>query len=135
MTQTREEVLLPVADATPREDSAITEHGALIGGRCAACGASSFPQAFICPSCNATDITSNEIPGDGSLYSFTTVHISPTFPTPYTLGYVDLKDGLRVLGQVRMPIEDLRCNLPVQASIDDDSPTGWSFRPIEGEQS
>ncbi|WP_413318067.1 OB-fold domain-containing protein [Agrococcus sp. 1P02AA] len=135
MTPTSEEVLLPVADAAPREESAVTEDGAIRGGRCASCGASSFPRAFICPTCNATDIAAAQIPGSGSLYSFTTVHISPTFPTPYTLGYVDLEDGLRVMGQVRVPTEDLRCDLPVSARIDLDSPTGWSFRATEGDQS
>lgn len=135
MTQTFDEVLHPVADAAARQGGAVNEDGALHGGRCSNCGASSFPRAFICPSCNATDIETVEIPGNGSLYSFTTVHISPTFPTPYTLGYVDLEDGLRVLGQVRVPPEDLRCDIPVHAHLDPDSPTGWSFRPIEGEQS
>lgn len=135
MTHTTDEVLQPVPDAAPRAEAAVTDGGALRGGRCADCGARSFPEAFICPSCNSTDITATEIPGMGTLYSFTTVHISPTFPTPYTLGYVDLADGLRVLGQVRGAPEQLRCDAPVQAAIDSESPTGWGFRLSEGDQS
>lgn len=33
----------------------------------------------------------------GRLYSWSTVHVAAGRPTPYTLGYVDLDDGLRVL--------------------------------------
>ncbi len=135
MTETTDEVLLPVADAAPRAEAAVTDDGALRGGRCTACGASSFPQAFICPSCNSVDVAPAEIQGTGTLYSFTTVHISSTFPTPYNLGYVDLTDGLRVLGQLRAAPEQLRWGGAGRVAIDPESPTGWGFRLTEGDQS
>lgn len=127
------EVLLPFADAAPSSESPVSASGFLRGGRCDACRGESFPQAFVCPACNSTQISSEEISGRGSLYSFTTVHISPTFQTPYSLGYVDLVSGLRVLGQILVPHEDLRCELPVRAVENENSPTGWGFIADEGE--
>ncbi|WP_166375837.1 Zn-ribbon domain-containing OB-fold protein [Aeromicrobium phragmitis] len=128
----QESVLLPVADTAGDDRPVVTETGGLRGGRCQSCGAGSFPRAYICPSCNNTTIEEAELPGEGSLYTWTTVHISPTFPTPYTLGYIDLSDGLRLLAQVLAPQEQLRCDLPVRLVSSDQSPTGWGFVPVEG---
>lgn len=122
-------VLMPVADTAPPAAGPLTDDGALRGGRCEQCAALSFPRAYICHQCNSTDIAAHEIPGRGSLYSFTTVHISPTFDTPYTLGYVDLEGGLRVLGQVFVPQDELACDTRVVAVTTPDSPTGWGFIP------
>lgn len=127
-----EPVLMPVADATEDKPPAVTDDGGLRGGRCASCGAGSFPQAYICPTCNATEIEPATLPGEGSLYSWTTVHVSATFPTPYSLGYVDLADGLRVLGQLVADPDQLSCDLSVRVVATDASPTGWGFRPVEG---
>lgn len=124
----------PLADlAQPSTDEG-AEPTSLLGGQCAACSATSYPRAYICPDCNGTDIEGVELPADGVLYSWTTVHISPTFPTPYTLGYVDLSNGLRVLAQILAGSDPLACDLPVRFVRSDQSPTGWGFAVDGGER-
>lgn len=122
----------PIADLATTPSDPVTEEGRLRGGRCGDCSASSFPRAEVCPRCNGTRIAAAELPGDGSLYTWTTVHISPTFATPYTLGYVDLSDGLRILTQVLADPQSLKCDAAVRLTRSADSPTGWGVVPVEG---
>jgi uncharacterized OB-fold protein len=50
----------------------------------------------------------------GELYSYTTVYVSSSRPTPYVLGYVDLDGGTRILADLDIPAESLSCGLPVR---------------------
>ena len=52
--------------------------------------------------------------GTGWLYTWATVHVSASRPVPYTLGYVDLDDGLRVLALLAGAAEDLWVGAPMQ---------------------
>jgi uncharacterized OB-fold protein len=55
-----------------------------------------------------------ELARHGELYSWTVVHAAAAaFSTPYVLGYVDLRDGVRVLGQIDAGMADLRPGLPL----------------------
>ncbi|WP_150461542.1 Zn-ribbon domain-containing OB-fold protein [Nesterenkonia ebinurensis] len=128
-------VLEPEPDIGEGQPAVLTGSGLLQGGRCRACAAHSFPRAYVCHRCHASDIEIIELPADGTLYSWTTVHISPAFETPYTLGYVDLLPDLRVFAQVLVTDERLACNLPVTVRTTQQSPTGWAFVEKEGELS
>jgi uncharacterized OB-fold protein len=119
---TEEPDILPALDLQAAESGKFNPAtGMLKGGRCSHCGSQSLPANFICYSCSSTDIEPVEFPTRGTLYSYTTVH------TPYTLGYVDLESGLRVLGHVFIAAADLDCNLPVIGKASTQSPTGWGF--------
>lgn len=73
----------------------------LAAGKCAACGALSFPKAIVCPACLSDEIATAHLASKGTLYSFATVHQAPkSWIVPYTLGYVDLEDGIRVLAHI-----------------------------------
>jgi uncharacterized OB-fold protein len=73
----------------------------LIGGRCGACGALSFPKASVCSACLSEDLTATHLSAEGRLYSFAVVHQAPKgWTVPYTLGYVDLPEGIRVLAHI-----------------------------------
>ena len=50
----------------------------------------------------------------GRLYSWSTVHVSASRPVPYTLGYVDLDDGLRVLALLEGDAGELQVGAPMQ---------------------
>lgn len=101
----------------------------LAGGRCSNCDAQMFPKAFICFSCMSDEVLDEPLAAKGSLYSFTTIHISPTFTTPYSVGYVDLISGVRVLGQLAGDPALFACDIPVAAIESAESPTGWAFTP------
>jgi hypothetical protein len=55
-----------------------------------------------------------EVGPRGMLYSHSTVHVSASRETPYTIGYVDFPNGLRVLASVRGADAGLGCDVPVR---------------------
>ena len=55
-----------------------------------------------------------EVGPTGLLYSHSTVHVSAARATPYTIGYVDFPNGLRVLASVRGADASLGCDVPVR---------------------
>lgn len=74
----------------------------MIGGKCRICGVKTVMVRAICPGCWA-EKSQDEIflARHGTLYAFTVIHQSPTgFDAPYSMGYVDLESGLRVLARV-----------------------------------
>jgi uncharacterized OB-fold protein len=69
----------------------------LFGGACAACGTRTFPQQNVCPSCMSEDINEEAMPRRGSVYSYSTMHVgAPRWHVPFSVGYVDLPNGVRV---------------------------------------
>jgi uncharacterized OB-fold protein len=71
----------------------------LSGKQCERCGAYAVGDAAYCPAgCGAT-MQDVAFDATGTVYASTTVHVStPNFEAPYRLGYVDLDNGLRLLG-------------------------------------
>jgi DUF35 OB-fold domain, acyl-CoA-associated len=62
----------------------------------------------------------------GRLYSWSTVHVSAARATPYTLGYVDLDGGSRVLAVLDGNPDALRIGAPVRVVP---GAGGLTFRP------
>lgn len=74
----------------------------LVGGVCRSCGALAFPYTPICSSCMSEEIERAPMPGQGTLYSFTVVHVGPkNWAKPYAVGYIDLDNGVRVFSHLR----------------------------------
>lgn len=66
----------------------------------------------------------------GSLYSFTVVHTGPAqFNPPYAVGYVDMKDGLRLFGQIESPLSDITLDVWLDLVIGEVS-RGPDGRPV-----
>ena len=113
-----------LAEAEPRylapdlvtRDADGTPH--LVGGRCCACGARSFPKALVCSGCLSEEVESVTLASEGTLYSFAAVHAAPPgWRLPYVLGYVDLPDNVRVLAHIAAAPEELRIDMPVHLSV------------------
>lgn len=69
----------------------------------------------------------------GTLYVYTTVHVSSSREIPYTLGYVDFEEGFRTLAEVRFSsLGDRACDIRVQLKAD---PTSWWVEPVDREVS
>lgn len=78
----------------------------LCGAECAQCATRIFPSAVVCPTCNSERMQRLVLGGEGTLYAFSTVHIAPAaWETPYTIGYVDLPEDVRVFGKVVASVE------------------------------
>lgn len=91
---------------------------ALLGSRCASCGVTVFPAADGCGSCGAGDTTQVELSTYGTLSGYTTIHVaSGRRPAPYTVGYVDFPEPVRVFGQIAVPESELTVGLPVKCEL------------------
>lgn len=78
------------------------EGGALVGIKCSECGTAAFPPQSVCPSCMSTNVDREVMPDEGEIYSLSTVHAAPKkWATPYTIGYVDLPNKVRVFTHLR----------------------------------
>ena len=73
----------------------------LEGGRCVACGHALALRLPRCTRCRGEVAPARFGPG-GAIWSFTVVHVAarPGDTLPYTLAYVDLDDGPRLLAHV-----------------------------------
>ena len=109
----------------PSESSWVIEGDGLhlLGNRCKNCEQSYFPAREVCPRCFAegkeTQMEKVKLSSQGKLYSYSTVQVAPKrFLPPYTLGYVDLPEGVRVLGQITTtdPAQ-LKADTQVQAEL------------------
>jgi uncharacterized OB-fold protein len=89
----------------------------LVASVCPGCATAWFPAGAVCPSCARLEPERYLVGPTGTLYSYTTVHVSSSRPTPYVLGYVDLDQGVRVLGTIEATpgalAVDARCRLDV----------------------
>ncbi|WP_404478474.1 Zn-ribbon domain-containing OB-fold protein [Novosphingobium sp. BL-52-GroH] len=109
------------------DQSHLRDEGAgtrLIGSVCAACGTACFPRREVCLNCGSRDVAERLLGPNGSLYTFTTVHVSSSRAVPYTIGYVDLAEGVRLLASVLG--EDLVPDMAVTLTTTDE---GFAFVP------
>lgn len=73
----------------------------LLGCRCDACANEMVPPVVVCPVCGGEAMTTTVQPGEGVLYTHTTVHVGgATWKRPLRLGYVDLPNGVRIFAQL-----------------------------------
>lgn len=87
----------------------------LIGTHCADCGTDVFPPVPVCPECMSENVAETDLATDGTLYSWSVVHVAPKgWNVPYTAGYVDLADNVRVFAHiVGADAADLSMDMPV----------------------
>lgn len=73
---------------------------AAVGVRCLACGHPSSMRVPRCPRCGG-ETQEARFAGEGTIWATTTIHVpSGDREAPYTLAYVDLDDGPRLLAHV-----------------------------------
>jgi len=101
----------------------------LRGSRSRSSGSMAFPEREVCLETGARDMEPFLFGPNATLYSFSTVHVSSSRPVPYTLGYVDFPNGVRVLAHVvAEPSQPLRCDQPVQLRAEGDR---WFVVPTQ----
>jgi uncharacterized OB-fold protein len=94
----------------------------LVVPRCAACGYRFWPPEVVCPECQHREFHWEEVGPTGVLWSYATYHqaLDAAFADelPYTVGLVDLGDGIKMYGIVRAPAEQLKIDQTVRASFE-----------------
>ena len=78
--------------------------GKLLLQHCKSCGAMIFYPRKFCPECWSAEIGWKEASGRATIYTFSTAYdmVEPRFWTdiPYTIAYVDLKEGPRMMTRI-----------------------------------
>ena len=120
---------------------------ALLGSRCQDCGRATFPAQTSCPACCGSDVSVEDLPRHGTLWSWTVQRIMPKSPydtgeTPDTfrtfgLGYIELPGAVRVEARltesdpqklhIGMPMELVF--LPLRRDADGTDIITFAFRP------
>ena len=118
-------------------------HGepALIGSKCGSCGQVLFPVKSVCLNCMSADLESIRLRRDGILYTYTTVYMaSEHFLPPYTVGWIELPEGIRIFSQIRgwqeNPLKigmDMRLYIETLWRDEDNEVIGYVFKPVIGE--
>ncbi|MFI2557070.1 Zn-ribbon domain-containing OB-fold protein [Nocardia farcinica] len=82
------------------------ENPQLIGSRCNACGATTWPRQRRCPRCGGPDMSDRLLPRRGTLIAWTTQGFVPKLPyagresgetfEPFGIGLIQLGDDVRV---------------------------------------
>lgn len=74
----------------------------LIGGCCTRCATRTFPAYIVCPACMAEEVAEEIMPRQGIVYSYSIIRVGPPkWKKPFTVGYVDLENGVRVFAHLR----------------------------------
>ncbi|MDE1854199.1 MAG: Zn-ribbon domain-containing OB-fold protein [Thaumarchaeota archaeon] len=93
----------------------------LVGSRCSACGAESFPPVYRCKKCGSERMVDKEMPRSGRILTYTQLHEPlPGFEAqaPFYLAVVKLDNGARILTQiVDSPDESVKTGAKVRATV------------------
>lgn len=102
----------------------------LRGSQSRSSGSKAFPAREVCMETGARDMEPMLFGPYGTLYSFSTVQVSSTRTTPYTIGYVDFPNGVRVLANLDPSVDPsmLACDTPVEVRANADV---WFVTPVK----
>lgn len=106
----------------------------LRGSRSRSSGSLAFPEREVCLETGARDMEPVLFGPRGNLYSYSTIHVSSSRPTPYTIGYVDFPNGVRVLANIDVPsdmTDTLVCDTTVELRA---SGERWFVVPVGTQQ-
>jgi uncharacterized OB-fold protein len=125
------------------------EKPALLSSRCKNCGIASFPAADACMACSGQDVAVEELPGRGTLWTWTVQQFMPKSPynsnetpetfKPYGVGYVELPGGVRVEGRLtESDPQKLKIGMemdvvfePYRTEENGDEVISFFFKPVE----
>ena len=78
------------------------EGGTLLGCKCKSCETIFFPKGVLCLRCQGEDLEEVSLSRRGKLYSYATAQMpSAHFKPPYSVGYIDLPEHVRVFAPLK----------------------------------
>lgn len=99
------------------DQDTLDDEPALQGSLCQECGEIHFPRRKRCPDCFG-DTRARTLSRTGTLYAFGTVNMgAPGFETPYSIGYVDLPEGLRIFSMLETDGPDLAIDREMTVTV------------------
>jgi uncharacterized OB-fold protein len=113
---------LPAIDDESRPYWEAAREGRLAIQRCGACGEHVFYARALCPHCHAGELEWVEASGRGTVHSFTVARrpAGPWFAdkVPYVVALVDLEEGPRLLGTLRVAPEEAHVGQRVRVGFE-----------------
>jgi uncharacterized OB-fold protein len=124
------------------------ENAQLIGSRCDACGATTWPKQDRCPRCSGPDMSELLLPRRGELIAFTTQGFVPKLPyaggetaatfETFGMGLIQLGDVVRVEARLTeadpeklADIKDVELTfIPFYTDADGTEIITWAFAPV-----
>ena len=123
------------AKPTGERDRVDRDAGRLVGSRCLSCGTHSWPERAVCHHCGAARPEVATLAERGVLITHTTVWVPrPPLEPPFTLGQVELPEGVLIFAHIHGLGDEDRVPLPVELRLApgaDDVPPFW-FEPVRG---
>ena len=105
----------------------------LMAAKCNECGTVLLPPKPMCTKCLSTNLQWIELEGAGKLLSYTVIYIAPEqfqSITPYTVGIIELKNGLRLPGMIRdVNAEEIRVGMDLKIDFDTSTSSQWPAWP------
>jgi len=107
--------------------------GKLMGSKCRSCGRLLIPPRPVCPSCYGTDMEWVELKGEGTVESFTVIHVAPpqfSDEVPYVVALVRLDEGVRLPGRLTgVEPEEVKVGMRVRIEFEGPRGGGWPNWP------
>lgn len=101
----------------------------LMAAKCSECGTVLLPPKPMCTKCFSTNLKWIELEGAGKLLSYTVIHVAPEqfqSMTPYTVGIVEFKNGLRLPGMIRdVNPEEVKIGMDLKIDFDTSTSSQW----------
>jgi uncharacterized OB-fold protein len=105
----------------------------LMAAKCNECGTVLLPPKPMCTKCLSTNLKWIELEGAGKLLSYTVIYIAPEqfqSLTPYTVGIIELKNGLRLPGMIRgVDPEKITVGMNLKIDYDTSISSQWPAWP------
>ena len=98
----------------------------LVASRCSQCDALYLPPRPICSACQAQDMASEELRGEGTVIGYTVIAVAPSgmaakgfgSDNPYVTAIVALKEGPTIAGRIETAAaEDVHVGMAVRADF------------------
>jgi uncharacterized OB-fold protein len=110
----------------------------LLGNRCEICSQIFYPPRPFCFNCLSKKMQTIKLGNKGRLYSFTTAYMpSVHFEAPYTVGWIDLAEGMRIFAPIKKSEgQTLEIDMEMELVIDefwqegDRNVVGYKSRPV-----
>lgn len=88
---------------SPRYFREIPQRYRLEAGKCKQCDSIFFPPRLVCSKCKSTEFETVRLQDEGKILTYTIIRVGPdkfSKETPYAIGIVELKDGLKLTTQI-----------------------------------
>lgn len=113
-------------ETTIKNYFALINEGKLCAAQCSSCNELALPPRLFCPNCNSKTTNWTELSGEGTLRSFTVIHIAGTTyadDVPYIVAIVELKEGpsvcARLVGVDPLKPEEIHVGDAVRADFEE----------------